>query len=623
MIKAAIGSVTVMTMDHIFKGNQHSHGNPTDRFGGWGLKFSALAIAASGLMPALVQGQPTSLSLVYPPPNHRTTAPQIFLIGSGNPQSPVIINGTTINRSPDGHFAPSFPLAVGTNSFTLQHQGQTQTLTVERLSSAPIAPPANGFLETSLFPATDITRQSNELICFRAIAPESGQVSVTLGDRMLPLIRQSDRQNLPPNAAVLIGQNQGPTATSQSFQGCSTFPDPLGNGEAPRYRWTANGQTQEATAPGRITITPSQSLPVVTVTSEGGVARTGPSTDYSRLTPLPRGTQAIVTGTEGEWLRLQYGAWIKKAETQALPPGTVPPHTTIRSVRSQEIPGATQIIFPLQTPVPITIAQGDREFILTLHHTTAQTDTIYLAESPIIRRLDWQQLDPHTVRYGFQLKTPQQWGYDVRYEGNNLILELRHPPDNGDRRPAQPLAGIQILLDPGHGGEELGARGPNGEPEKRVNLQVSQKLKAALEAQGATVYLSREGDQFLSLGDRMTLIKNLKPTLALSIHYNALPDGGDAENTAGIGMFWYHSQSHDLAQFLHDYVTEDLDRPSYGVYWNNLALTRPHSSIAVLMELGFMINPWEFEWITDETAQNQLAQSLAEGIVAWFDRSGS
>lgn len=83
-------------------------------------------------------------------------------------------------------------------------------------------------------------------------------------------------------------------------------------------------------------------------------------------------------------------------------------------------------------------------------------------------------------------------------------------------------------------------------------------------------------------------------------------------------MFWYQAQSHDLAVFLHDYLVNKLQRPSYGVYWNNLALTRPTVAPAVLLELGFMINPSEFEWITDPQAQRRLATTLAEGITTWL-----
>jgi N-acetylmuramoyl-L-alanine amidase len=76
-----------------------------------------------------------------------------------------------------------------------------------------------------------------------------------------------------------------------------------------------------------------------------------------------------------------------------------------------------------------------------------------------------------------------------------------------------------------------------------------------------------------------------------------------------------------LAQSLHDALVKDLKRSSYGVFWNNLALTRPAIAPAVMLELGFMINPDEFEWIVDDQAQERLVQALANGIEDWVRRS--
>jgi N-acetylmuramoyl-L-alanine amidase len=269
----------------------------------------------------------------------------------------------------------------------------------------------------------------------------------------------------------------------------------------------------------------------------------------------------------------------------------------------------------------MTVKQEDDKFILTLHNTVAQTDTIALVDNPLIRRMDWRQLDPTTVEYTFHLYDKRQWGYDLNYRGSNLILTLRHGPKISDST-AQPLQGISILLDPGHGGKESGALGHTGYPEKAVNLVVSKLLREELIDRGATVYLTRDKDVDLSLPARVEKINEIKPTLALSVHYNALPDGGDAMNTAGIGMFWYHPQAHDLSVFLHDYLVKNLNRPSYGVFWNNLALTRPAIAPSILLELGFMINPDEFEWITNSAEQKKLARAIADGLVAWFgDRS--
>ena len=131
--------------------------------------------------------------------------------------------------------------------------------------------------------------------------------------------------------------------------------------------------------------------------------------------------------------------------------------------------------------------------------------------------------------------------------------------------------------------------------------------------------MTREGDDDLYPADRVAIIDATEPTLALSLHYNALPDAGDALGRSGVGSFWYHPQAHDLATFLHNYLVEELGRESYGVYWNNLALTRPNVAPSVLLELGFMINPEEFEWITDEKSQQKLAKTLAQGVEQWLE----
>ncbi|WP_299408516.1 N-acetylmuramoyl-L-alanine amidase [Acaryochloris sp. IP29b_bin.148] len=550
-----------------------------------------------------------ALNVVYPANGHKTTATQIFLIGTAPAKGDVTINGKVIERSPTGNFAPSFPLNIGENTFNLQYGDQQLTLNITRTSTTP-SPAPTGWVEDSLEPKADIAKLPNEPVCFQTMAQPGAQLSVQIGSQTVSLQPQQS-VNLPPNSAALTQQNQPQTSDQASvYQGCTAFAQPGVVGK-PVFQLTRQGQTLQRTGSNTIEILSPQDVSVIEVTSDQGVARTGPSTNYSRLTPLPKGTQARITGREGEWLRLDYGAWIKAKETRALSQNSVP-HSIIRSIRSRQVPGWTEVVFPLQTPVPISVQQGDRTFTLTLHNTTAQTDVIFMNDDPVIRRLDWQQPAPNKVEYQFNLKPEQQWGYKLRYDGTSLILSLRHPPAG------QGLSNVKVLLDPGHGSpNDLGARGPTGLPEKDVTIVVSKLLQQALQKRGATVVMTREGDDDLYPQDRVDVINQTEPTIAISVHYNALPDSGDAENTAGIGAFWYHAQSHDLAVFLHHYLVDNLKRPDYGIFWDNLALTRPTVAPTVLMELGFMIHPTEFEWITDPKAQEQLAESMADAIAAW------
>jgi N-acetylmuramoyl-L-alanine amidase len=591
-----------------------------------------LGLAVLGTVMAYPAYAEQTLSVVYPPADHKTTADRIFFLGTAPATGEVQVNGKAIARSPAGHFAPSFPLQLGTNLFTFRYQNQQVQIKVTRTSTAPTPSEGLAFGKDSLTPGVDIARMPGELICFGAIAPPNATVSVKLTDQTIPLMPQSQDVELPANSAALTQANR-PNSRSipGQYQGCAKAESPADLG-IPQFQLTMNGKTIAQQGQGKISILSPAKLEVAEVIADAGVARTGPSTDYSRLTPLPKGTRATVTGREGEWVRLDYGAWIKAKEVRIVA-GAVPPRSLIRSVSARKVEGATEVVFPLQVPVPVSVQQGDRTFTLTLYNTTAQTDIIRFDDDPLISRLDWKQVAPDQVQYTFNLKSQQQWGYNLRYEGTSLILSMRHPP-RGSSSPnpksdsplsrgaipnSQSLAGIKILLDPGHGGsQDTGASGPTGYLEKNVTLIMAKLVRDNLQARGATVYMTREEDKDVSLEDRVAMIDKLKPAIAISIHYNSLPDEGDAQNTKGMGAFWYNTQAHSLALFMHNYIVNQLGRSSYGVFWDNLALTRPTTAPAVLLEMGFMSNPVEFEWVTNSQEQQKLASAIADGITQWF-----
>ncbi len=579
------------------------------------LALSNLIIIESSLITMSVAHAQQPLYLVYPPNNHQTTADKIFLIGTASPQENVTINGQKIQRSNQGHFAPSFPLKIGVNQFVLRHNNKTINVTVTRNSASPKIPQGVAFAENSLTPNQSISVLPNTLVCFGAIAAPNAQVSVSIANQIITLLPQKELIKLPANSAILTDSNEPIVNSITQYQGCKNFSN-IGNLGSPIFQLKSNNKIISQKGQGTINILNPEQLKIVEITVDAGVARTGPSTNYSRLTPLPKGTIVSVIGQEGDWLQLDYGAWIKQKETKIVP-NLSSANALIRSVKFQKNTEETQIIFPLTLPVPVSINQTNNKITLTLHNTTAQTDTIRLEYEPLIKSFSWQQVNPNKIEYYFDLTSEQQWGYDLKYEGTNLIFTLRHTPKI-DPQNNQSLKDIKILLDPGHGGKELGARGPTGYPEKSVNLVVSKLLKQELLKRGATVYMTRETDKDVSLQERVKMINNIKPAIALSIHYNALPDNGDAINTAGIGTFWYHPQAEDLSKFLHSYLVEKANRPSYGVFWNNLALTRPHTTPSVLLELGFMINPTEFEWVTNGQQQQNLATILADGITQWF-----
>jgi N-acetylmuramoyl-L-alanine amidase len=585
-------------------------------------------IVAPVVMAQITSSDATSKSLYvsYPPADYQTAADRVFLIGSAPSEGKVSINNKSVPRSLKGHFASVFNLKVGKNSFEVDYKGQTKTIVVTR-SVAKVDTPKDNFDPKSLEPQGDMARMPGELVCFGANAPAKSQVQVNVSGQDIKLQEQTKNVELPDNKSALIDQNQ-PQAMygAGQYLGCAiaSAAADLGN---PTYKLeTGNPPTTVAqAAPGKIQILSPLNLDIAEVKVEGGITRTGASSDFSRLTPLPKGTKAAITarqtgnnnGKQANWVRLDYGGWILADQVNVTKGVGVPPKTIVKSVMSKDRIGATDVIFPLQVPVPMTLEQGTNTVTLTLYNTTAQTDIIRFNDNPVVSRLDWKQTTPGVVQYTFNLKSKQQWGYKLRYQGSNLVLSLRHPPKLNKDNIDKPLTGTKILLDPGHGGKDSGAVGPNGYSEKDANLYAAKLLANELSLKGASVYLSREVDKSVELDERQAIIDNLEPTIALSVHHNSLPDGGNPD-TKGFSTYWYHGQAQSLAMSIHNYVVKDTGRPSYGVLWDNLALARPASAPSVLLEWGFMSNPSEFEQISDPLEQQKMAKSIANGVTQWL-----
>jgi N-acetylmuramoyl-L-alanine amidase len=574
---------------------------------------------------------PTELFIAHPPPNYETKAERVFFLGSAPATGDVTINDRRIDRTAAGNFTPVLPLQPGMNVFRMRYGSQEKVFNIKRIVDNPL--PERGFESTSLYPPANIARLPGEILCFKARGATGNTASVTIGTEKVILNEQMNSSELTDNLGVFIDRNDPRVlANGGWYGGCITTTAAM-NSVKPTYQMESRsaGNNNSANTPSRaaavgtIQILDPAKLEVAEIKVNSAIARTGPSTDFSRITPLPKGTRAAITGreiinnngTSVTWLRLDYGGWVNANEVTILN-NISPPKTVIRSIRSKEINGATEIFFPLQNAVPISIEQSDRLLSLTLHNTVAQTDIIRIHDDPVISRLDWQQISPERVQYKFNLKNLQQWGYRVRYRGTTLVLTIRHAPPINRQTSNKRLAGIKIVLDPGHGGTELGAVGPNGYKEKDANLYASQLLKKELENKGAIVRMTREDDRFLSLGDRNDFIENAEPHASFSIHYNSLPDGANPAEYQGFSAFWYYPQAHSLAISLTNFTTQAANRPNYGVIWNNLALTRPAIAPATLLELGFMSHPQEIDWIGNPAAQQNMAKVLANGIERWF-----
>lgn len=198
-------------------------------------------------------------------------------------------------------------------------------------------------------------------------------------------------------------------------------------------------------------------------------------------------------------------------------------------------------------------------------------------------------------------------------DDNQSVLPVALPGDDGQPIPALPLAGKTIMLDPGHGGNDVGAIRDNI-CEKDINLSVALKLKELLERKGATVLMTRDSDTTLSLDSRVALIARNKPDIFVSIHTNAsLKNSVD-----GIEAYYYNAQSKDLADMLFQSLVDDLNERGNWVAKRRLRVVRHQEAPAVLLEIGYLSKSDKRQLLASDAYREQIAEAIKSGIEDYF-----
>ena len=173
-----------------------------------------------------------------------------------------------------------------------------------------------------------------------------------------------------------------------------------------------------------------------------------------------------------------------------------------------------------------------------------------------------------------------------------------------------------IVVDPGHGGMDGGTSGFNGENEKDFSLEVSLKLRDNLIEAGYSVFMTREDDTYIGLGARPELAnKQENPLIYLSIHMNAVEEGGDISPT-GVEVICYEREgSIELADILLDQIVASTGARKRSVlYKPRMAVTRIANMPACLIECGFITNPDELKKLKDEVYQEKLVDGIVSSV---------
>ena len=183
-----------------------------------------------------------------------------------------------------------------------------------------------------------------------------------------------------------------------------------------------------------------------------------------------------------------------------------------------------------------------------------------------------------------------------------------------------------ILIDPGHGGIDGGARSKSGTIEKNINLLIATKLKGELENAGYLVYMTREEDSQLDakkvkdLNARCQMKKDTKCDAFISIHQNMFPQASCFGAQA-----WYASNDNSklLAEEIQNSLKETVDdnnkRIPKAAKEQYRILRDGYEGACVLVECGFLSNHEEEQKLKNNEHQDKLVKGIVNGVNKYFE----
>ncbi|HWP80937.1 MAG TPA: family 10 glycosylhydrolase [Candidatus Acidoferrum sp.] len=548
------------------------------------------------------------LIIAYPSSGASLSSARSYIIGAGDPNDPITVNGQVIDRTASGYFSLYVDLAYGVNTFTFQHKGETVTYTLNRPQS--VSPPAvpyvmesAGFRPGSLWPTEDKRYAPKETFTLSCVAP-TGATSVTAK-------LDGTVYALNPGATV---STQGIPCRTYSYTVTMAQHAGLGliDTGAVTYQFVYNGKTYSTPSAGSVYCYMQDPTLIGTILYDATIMRTSNTSSADRKTPLYKGAMDYIIWETPSYYQLRYGGWTLKenVKTGNL---TLPSNYTT-AMTAFSTPTKTIIRWKLPYFPAYETVESDTGFSVTLHNTSGRQPMPLPAANALFSAVTFRQVKTDAV-YTFTTKREGGlYGYKLSYEDGYLRIEFDNPPA---------ASGATILLDAGHGGTDPGATGPMGrygDRESQLNLRVAKAVRDKLIARGFKVVMARTDDSSVTLDTRAALIRATDPALAVSIHHNSMDAGQNIANYAGPITFYTENQSKRFAKVMQAAVSEAVGSSRTNDFrFQALAVCRIQECPAILIELGFISNPYEYESLASDSYIDKEAQGIVNGIVNFLN----
>jgi N-acetylmuramoyl-L-alanine amidase len=240
-----------------------------------------------------------------------------------------------------------------------------------------------------------------------------------------------------------------------------------------------------------------------------------------------------------------------------------------------------------------------------------------------LRRVRLRQEDEQKVVITVQPATGVQFGELNLITPQMLALGIQRSSSraaSGSSRPLPnvvPNGRIVVVIDPGHGGVDVGAVGIGDLREADVVLPIAQQVATLLQQQGIQAVLTRSSDVEIDLEPRVQMAEQAQADLFVSIHANSMgmerPDVNGAET-------YYYSNGEALAQTIQSSIVSSMGMNDRGIKQARFYVLKRTSMPAVLVETGYVTGSEDAPRLADANFRNQMAVAIARGILQYIQQ---
>src|SRR5215510_5268042 len=201
--------------------------------------------------------------------------------------------------------------------------------------------------------------------------------------------------------------------------------------------------------------------------------------------------------------------------------------------------------------------------------------------------------------------------YPLRFLVARLLIAFLGTLSTAQAKRASADSGATtVVIDAGHGGYDRGGIPGQRVAEKEMTLDVAQRLKNVLAANGYRVVMTRDSDVFVPLGTRVAIANSYPNAIFVSVHFNSAKRSG----AGGIETYFYSRDSLPLASAIHYFVAGGAPSSNRNVRRRGYFVLRKTSVPAVLVECGFLTNPTEAALAQTASYRQKLAEEIAAGV---------